>query len=36
VAGLGIQAGGQLVEEDELRIGQEGEGDEKALFLPAG
>ena len=36
VPGLGIEAGGQLVQEDQLRIGQECQGDEQALLLPAG
>jgi len=36
VAGLGIEAGGELVEEDDFGVVDEGESDEEALLLAAG
>jgi len=36
MAGLRIKTGGQFVEEDQLRIREEGKGYEEALFLSAG
>ncbi len=36
VPGLRVETGGQLVQEDQLRVRQERQGDEQALLLPAG
>ena len=36
VLGLGIHAGGGIVEDQDARVGQQGAGDRQALLLPAG
>ena len=36
VTGLRVEAGGQFVQEDQLRVRQERQGNEETLFLPAG
>jgi hypothetical protein len=34
MAGLGVQTGGQLVQKNQLGVGEQRQSDEQALFLP--